>query len=141
MSESRLRSLLRSPLTSVADPEVDLFAGMKKKKKKQVALELGDSVPAEEQTETAPASASTKETSAETAPPPPAAIETPKTEKVDEPVADAAAPANDAGVDGEGGDLFADMKKKKKKKKEIPLDLVSVQCWDRFKRCAWSRCA
>jgi len=29
-------------------------------------------------------------------------------------------------VDGDGADLFADMKKKKKKKKEIPLDLVSL---------------
>ncbi len=37
-----------------------------------------------------------------------------------------ATPVDGDKVDGDGADLFADMKKKKKKKKEIPLDLVSL---------------
>jgi translation initiation factor 2 subunit 2 len=96
----------------VADPEVDLFAGMKKKKKKQVAMDLGDSVPAEEHVDTsAPAPEATESA------PVPAGVETNATESLpeiaSEPVAD------------DGAELFGDLKKKKKKKKEIPLDLVS----------------
>lgn len=102
---------------TVADPEVDLFAGMKKKKKKQVALDLGDSVPAEEHAEKA-APAPEEESAA----PPPAAIETPATGD-DSGAAEPAAAAGDAPAE-DGGDLFADLKKKKKKKKDIPLDLV-----------------
>jgi translation initiation factor 2 subunit 2 len=95
----------------VADPEVDLFAGMKKKKKKQVAMDLGDSVPAEEHADTSAPAPDASEPI-----PPPAAIETeaaqPDAEAPAEPVAD------------DGAELFGDLKKKKKKKKEIPLDLV-----------------
>jgi translation initiation factor 2 subunit 2 len=88
----------------VAEPDVDLFAGMKKKsKKKQVALDLGDSAPAtEESAEPAPLTKTGDKFGNET-------IEEPAAE----PVAD------------EGAELFGDLKKKKKKKKDIPLDLVS----------------
>ena len=54
--------------------------------------------------------------------PPPAVAETPeKSGSV------LATPIDGDKVDGDGADLFDDMKKKKKKKKEIPLDLVSLQ--------------
>ena len=97
-----------------------MFAGMKKKsKKKQVAMDLGDSVPAEEHAVEAPKEAEP------VAVPPPAVVEAPKARNFgnDEevpPVEADAPPAED------GGDPFADLKKKKKKKKEIPLDLVSI---------------
>lgn len=95
-----------------------MFAGMKKKsKKKQVAMDLGDSVPAEEHAVEAPKEAEP------VAVPPPAVIETPKG-KEEEPATTAPVEA-DAPPAGDGGDPFADLKKKKKKKKEIPLDLVS----------------
>ncbi|ORY35001.1 domain found in IF2B/IF5-domain-containing protein [Naematelia encephala] len=96
----------------MADPEVDLFAGMKKKKKKQVTLDVEEPTPS-------------TEVEAE---PTPAAAAAPS------PVVDATPTATDdtAPVDGDkpaedGGDLFADMKKKKKKKKDIPLDLESAE--------------
>lgn len=104
-----------------------MFAGMKKKsKKKQVALDLGDSVPAEEHAE-APTSAAkettTTTTESESVVPPPAVIET-KAEA--ESGSGVATPVDGEAVAEDGGDPFADLKKKKKKKKDIPLDLVSM---------------
>ena len=100
---------------AVADPDVDLFAGMKKKKKKQVALDVGDSPSAPSDAPESPAPAATEESA-----PTPAPI-TKKGDKFgnEEPEAEAPAPVAD-----EGAELFGDLKKKKKKKKEIPLDLV-----------------
>lgn len=82
-----------------AQPDVDLFAGMKKKKKKTVTLDVEDGAP-EAQAVEAESSAA--------------------------PAADEPAPAADDAEAADGGDMFADLKKKKKKKKEIPLDLVRV---------------
>ena len=97
---------------AVADPEVDLFAGMKKKKKKVVAIDLDDAPPPIA-TEPTPEPVDTLEKTG-----PATAVESPQQDD------DANAPiADEAPVDE--ADLFADMKKKKKKKKEIPLDLVS----------------
>lgn len=99
---------------SVADqnPDVDLFAGMKKKKKKVVALEPED----------APSPAA-----AEATPEPEPAPSAPAPIAQEEPLAEPSAPAPaDDGVPDDSADLFADMKKKKKKKKEIPMDLVGV---------------
>ena len=96
----------------MADPEVDLFAGMKKKKKKQVQLDVEESAPAAE--ESTPVEA---EPTASTSTPAPV-----------EPVESQAAPADEPPAE-DGGDLFADLKKKKKKKKELPADLVSWACW------------
>ena len=100
---------------AVADPDVDLFAGMKKKKKKQVALDVGDSPSAPTDAPDSPAPAAAEESA-----PTPAPI-TKKGDKFgnEEPEAEAPAPVAD-----EGAELFGDLKKKKKKKKEIPLDLV-----------------
>ena len=92
----------------MADPEVDLFAGMKKKKKKQVALDV------EQQVE--PTSAAAPEPVAESA-----------AEPVAEPIAAASGSSTPAEADKpaeDSGDLFADLKKKKKKKKEIPADVA-----------------
>ena len=101
----------------MADPDVDLFAGMKKKKKKQVALDVEDSplAPTEATDSSAPAAAAAEEPA-----PTPAPIQK-KGDKFgnEEPEAEAAAPVAD-----EGAELFGDLKKKKKKKKDIPLDLV-----------------
>ena len=100
----------------MADPEVDLFAGMKKKKKKQVTVDVEEpgSIPS-------PAPEAESETPPEVSPAAPTAQP-----ELNEKVEMAVATPNDGGqVDGDGADLFADMKKKKKKKKEIPLDLVS----------------
>lgn len=95
----------------MADPEVDLFAGMKKKKKKQVVLDVEEPAP---EADPSPA---------------PAPLEHP------EPTASTSTPVQENGGSGtatpveadkaaeDGGDLFADLKKKKKKKKDIPLDL------------------
>ncbi|KAL7424865.1 translation initiation factor eIF-2 beta subunit [Cryptotrichosporon argae] len=92
----------------MADPEVDLFAGMKKKKKKVVAANVEES----------PAPAAPAE---EPASPTPAPVE-----RAPEPTP-APAPEPSAEPSAEdGGDLFADLKKKKKKKKEIPLDLETA---------------
>lgn len=98
-----------------------MFAGMKKKsKKKQVAMDLGDSVPAEEHAVEAPKEAEP------VAVPPPAVIEAPKEKEEKEPEPASSAPVEaDVPPAEDGGDPFADLKKKKKKKKEIPLDLVS----------------
>jgi translation initiation factor 2 subunit 2 len=105
----------------VADPEVDLFAGMKKKKKKQVVLDTEESSPAPAATEE-----KSEQPAATSAPAPAeAAAAAPVEETKQDESAEVPAPATD-GAEGEGGDLFADMKKKKKKKKEIPLDLVSA---------------
>jgi translation initiation factor 2 subunit 2 len=93
----------------VADPEVDLFAGMKKKKKKAVALDL-DEVPA----------------STDTAVPEPPSPVASKTEEAPAESSEVAPVESDKPAE-DGGDLFADMKKKKKKKKEIPLDLVRAR--------------
>lgn len=84
----------------MADPDVDLFAGMKKKKKKVAAADV-DETPAPV---------------AEASTPEPAVAEA----STPEPAAEAQ-PAEDA------GDLFADLKKKKKKKKDIPLDLETAE--------------
>jgi hypothetical protein len=46
---------------AVADPDVDLFAGMKKKKKKQVALDVGDSPSAPSDAPDSPAPAAAEE--------------------------------------------------------------------------------
>ncbi|RSH77489.1 uncharacterized protein EHS24_003466 [Apiotrichum porosum] len=89
-----------SDLPSMADPDVDLFAGMKKKKKKVAAADV-DETPAPV---------------AEASTPEPAVAEA----STPEPAAEAQ-PAEDA------GDLFADLKKKKKKKKDIPLDLETAE--------------
>lgn len=101
---------LKSPSSdpTVADPEVDLFAGMKKKKKKVVQdLPVDDAAPspAAAEPEAAPAAA---DVDAETS-------------------GSAAAPPADAAVEGDGAEMFADLKKKKKKKKEMPADIVSQQ--------------
>lgn len=98
----------------MADPDVDLFAGMKKKKKKQVALDVGDSPSAPSDAPDSPAPAVAEEA------PTPAPI-TKKGDKFgnEDPEEEAPAPVAD-----EGAELFGDLKKKKKKKKEIPLDLV-----------------
>lgn len=102
----------------MADPNVDLFAGMKKKsKKKQVALDLGD----EEQAE-APAPASASAPAAEEDAPAPAPIQKKGDKFGNE---EEEAPATEP-VAGDGAELFGDLKKKKKKKKDIPLDLVRV---------------
>lgn len=111
------RSESRESVTNnlVADPEVDLFAGMKKKKKKQVQLDVEEPAPSAESS--APAEAE-----------PAASTSTPAPE---EKVESQAAPADEPPAD-DGGDLFADLKKKKKKKKELPADLVSwVLPWKR----------
>jgi len=92
-------------LNNMADPEVDLFAGMKKKKKKTVTLDVEESAP--------PAS---EEASTSTTAPP--VVEEASSEAVPTPAEDKPA---------EEGDLFADMKKKKKKKKDIPLDLETTE--------------
>jgi translation initiation factor 2 subunit 2 len=95
----------------VADPEVDLFAGMKKKKKKQVVLDVEDTpIPAAE--------AHVAELEAPKA----AAPEVPPEDHVE---SGAATPVESAAPAEDGADLFADMKKKKKKKKDLPLELVS----------------
>lgn len=91
---------------AVADPEVDLFAGMKKKKKKQVQLDVEDTPPAPSPVPDVAPAPEAPATESDSVPEPVAEVE-------EKPVA-----VNDE-------DLFADMKKKKKKKKEIPLDLVS----------------
>ncbi|CAK9785870.1 hypothetical protein CC85DRAFT_288862 [Cutaneotrichosporon oleaginosum] len=80
----------------MADPVVDAFAGMKKKKKKVVALDL-DETPAPAAPVAEPSAAAT-------------GASTPEPAAEDKPAEDA-------------GDMFADLKKKKKKKKDIPLDL------------------
>lgn len=103
----------------MADPEVDLFAGMKKKKKKVVVQEDGGA-------DTTPGAAPTPTTE----------VQRPKGQNAfgNDEVEEAAEPVKQDGGAGEdvkdGGadeaDMFADMKKKKKKsKKEIPADLVS----------------
>ena len=107
----------------VADPEVDLFAGMKKKKKKQVVLDVEETSPAPVESpvvEEAPAKPATVEEPSAPAIPAPAPL-------VDEAAGSGAATPvdGDKAADAADADLFADMKKKKKKKKEIPLDLVS----------------
>ncbi|GFZ50260.1 eIF-2-beta [Saitozyma sp. JCM 24511] len=86
---------------------------MKKKKKKQVALDVEETAPevAAPEPAVAPAPAAA-----------PAAVE----EKADSGVATPV--EGEAGVPAEdGADLFADLKKKKKKKKELPLDLDTVE--------------
>lgn len=97
----------------MADPEVDLFAGMKKKKKKVV---IDDSEAA------APEPVDTPATATELSKPAAeAGVD-------DAPLAEASGTATSVEGDkaaDDGGDLFADMKKKKKKKKDIPLSLVS----------------
>ena len=111
----------------MADPEVDLFAGMKKKKKKQVVMD-DTPEPAPE-----PAVAEAPQAVVEPTPEPAAPIAPPAVVEVAEPEADlpedssgVATPAEEIQPAEDGGDLFADMKKKKKKKKkEIPMDLVS----------------
>jgi translation initiation factor 2 subunit 2 len=110
------------PLTHpVADPEVDLFAGMKKKKKKQVALDVEETVPEVAESVPAPAAAPAPTPAPVPAAAAPAAVE----EKADSGVATPV--EGEAGVPAEeGADLFADLKKKKKKKKELPLDLVGA---------------
>ncbi|KAL1409471.1 translation initiation factor eIF-2 beta subunit [Vanrija albida] len=97
-----------SPTLKMADPEVDLFAGMKKKKKKVAVVDAEDAAPvaAADEAPAAPAKAVEEPVAASSSTP--------------EPAADAA-PAEDA------GDLFADLKKKKKKKKEIALDLDGAE--------------
>lgn len=105
----------------MADPEVDLFAGMKKKKKKQVVIDV------EEPTSV---SLPAPETEAEIEPEATPAALAAEPEAVEEVNTALAAPPNGDQVDGDGADLFADMKKKKKKKKEIPLDLVSFDTSD-----------
>lgn len=117
MSADSFGAPARDPANSpVADPEVDLFAGMKKKKKKVAAVDPADA-----------------ETTAGAAPTPTGEVSRPAGQNAfgndEEPeAAPAAAPAaEEAGVSApaDGEDLFADMKKKKKKpKKEIPADLV-----------------
>jgi translation initiation factor 2 subunit 2 len=98
----------------VADPEVDLFAGMKKKKKKQVTLDVEDQEQAP-----APVEAASQPTVVEEARAAPAAEENG--------VSGTATPVEADKPAEDGGDLFADLKKKKKKKKDIPADLVSVR--------------
>ena len=98
----------------MADPEVDLFAGMKKKKKKTVVLDL------DEEEAPAPVEETKPITSAAYAPAPISSEHTPAPPVDDTPVQEQEKPAED------GADLFADLKKKKKKKKEIPLDLEAV---------------
>ena len=93
----------------MADPEVDLFAGMKKKKKKQVQLDVEEPAPVAESS--APAEAEPAPSTSTPAP--------------EEKVESQAAPADEPPAE-DGGDLFADLKKKKKKKKELPADLVSA---------------
>ena len=106
---------------TVADPEVDLFAGMKKKKKKQVVL---DDTPEPESTAPEPAPVVDSRPEPVAAPAPAvAALEL--QEDAPEGSSGVATPAEGVQPVEDGGDLFADMKKKKKKKKEIPLDLVS----------------
>lgn len=95
----------------MADPEVDLFAGMKKKKKKQVVLDTEE--PTQEVEATPEPSTST-----------PAAAPAISAPVEDEAGSGAATPAEGDKPAEDGGDLFADLKKKKKKKKDIPLDLV-----------------
>ena len=108
------------PLTihSVADPEVDLFAGMKKKKKKQVAADVDDAPSA------STTSAFVEPTSAPVAEVAPVAQAAPVVEAAAG--SGAAPPVDGDKVAEDGADLFGDMKKKKKKKKEMPLDLVSL---------------
>ena len=99
----------------VADPEVDLFAGMKKKKKKQVALDVEEPAP-EADAAPAPAPAAHPEPSPSTSAP----------AQVDETNGGSgtATPVEADKLAEDEGDLFADLKKKKKKKKDIPMDLV-----------------
>ncbi len=108
-----------SPQSPVADPEVDLFAGMKKKKKKTVALDLDDDNNASaSQTQAQEEKAPT--TSAAYAAPEPSSISAvSESQQVVEESSEK--PAAD-----DGGDMFADLKKKKKKKKEIPADLEGL---------------
>ncbi|CAD6591578.1 MAG: hypothetical protein TREMPRED_000138 [Tremellales sp. Tagirdzhanova-0007] len=90
---------------------------MKKKKKKQVTVDVEEpgSIPS-------PAPEAESETPPEVSPAAPTAQP-----ELNEKVEMAVATPNDGGqVDGDGADLFADMKKKKKKKKEIPLDLEAT---------------
>lgn len=97
----------------MADPEVDLFAGMKKKKKKTVTLDVEDQAQAPAPVEAAAEPAVVEESRAA-----PAAE--------DNVASGTATPVEADKLAEDGGDLFADLKKKKKKKKDIPADLVSV---------------
>jgi translation initiation factor 2 subunit 2 len=106
---------------SVADPEVDLFAGMKKKKKKVVDADTEEATPEPEKV-AAPPVEGTKAAPLESS-------GNNQTLTVDAPVEEDK-PAEDA------GDMFADLKKKKKKKKEIPMDLVGCgTCPSRWISC------
>ncbi|KAK1923849.1 domain found in IF2B/IF5-domain-containing protein [Papiliotrema laurentii] len=98
----------------MADPEVDLFAGMKKKKKKQVALDVEEPAP-EADAAPAPAPAAHPEPSPSTSAP--AQVDETNGGSGTATPVEADKPAEDE------GDLFADLKKKKKKKKDIPMDL------------------
>lgn len=116
----------------LVDPNVDLFAGMKKKKKKVTVADTEEtlepsSAPAVE-TPAPAAAAPDAEAEAETVAPAPVATPEPSAEQ----------PVEDS------GDLFADLKKKKKKKKDIPLDLVRFfslfKEQSRFLAFFWTSC-